>query len=178
MHARFLHQTILGIQSLHEVLPSPRGVHPMEGYILLYFITFNSSSSSNPMQKSSFESLQEVANSIMRATFALQSLLGISSLVLSHPTVFKRETSPDAAALLVPRAGGRDAVPTCWVELSCTFDEIQSMDMSTRLSFVRYMEANQLQSLNCGDQFRAIEGVIEFFIDKDIGTPGTWVSYV
>ena len=31
--------------------------------------------------------------------------------------------------------------------------------------------------LKCPTQWRAIEGVIEFFQSKNLGAPGTWVSY-
>jgi hypothetical protein len=31
--------------------------------------------------------------------------------------------------------------------------------------------------LKCPTQWRAIEGVIEFFQSKDLGVPGSWVSY-
>jgi hypothetical protein len=31
--------------------------------------------------------------------------------------------------------------------------------------------------LNCPTQWRNIEGVIQFFIDKGLGATGTWVSY-
>lgn len=76
----------------------------------------------------------------------------------------------------VPVDGG-GGVPSCWTELSCSFHEIESMSMSTRLSYVRYMES-RFGALKSSSQFRAIEGVIQFFIDKGIGGPGTWVSYV
>ena len=50
--------------------------------------------------------------------------------------------------------------------------------MEERLEYVRYMQSQHFGPLNCGDQFRAIEGVIRFFIIKGLGRPGTWVSYV
>ena len=50
--------------------------------------------------------------------------------------------------------------------------------MQERLEYVRYMQRVHFGPLNCDDQFRAIEGVIRFFIDKDLGEPGSWVSYV
>lgn len=50
--------------------------------------------------------------------------------------------------------------------------------MEERLDYVRYMQSEHFGPLNCDDQFRAIEGVIRFFISKDLGRPGTWVSYV
>ena len=50
--------------------------------------------------------------------------------------------------------------------------------MEERLDYIRYMQSQHFGPLNCGDQFRAIEGVIRFFITKGLGRPGTWVSYV
>lgn len=50
--------------------------------------------------------------------------------------------------------------------------------MDTRLEFVRYMQAVHFGKLNSANQFRPIEGVITFFIDENLGSPGSWVSYV
>lgn len=50
--------------------------------------------------------------------------------------------------------------------------------MQERLDYVRDMQSQHFGSLNAGDQFRAIEGVIRFFISKNLGAPGSWVSYV
>jgi hypothetical protein len=50
--------------------------------------------------------------------------------------------------------------------------------MTARLDYVRYMQSAHFGPLKATNKFRAIEGVIEFFIAKRIGTPGTWVSYV
>lgn len=69
------------------------------------------------------------------------------------------------------------SVPACWTSLSCSFHVIEDMSLPTRLSYVQYMETRFI-SLNAGNQFRAIEGVIEFFISVDVGGQGTWVSYV
>lgn len=40
------------------------------------------------------------------------------------------------------------------------------------------MQSNHFGPLKAGNRFRAIEGVIEFFLSKGLGVPGTWVSYV
>lgn len=50
--------------------------------------------------------------------------------------------------------------------------------MQQRLDYVRYMQSEHFGPLNAGNQFRAIEGVIRFFIEKNLGAPGSWVSYV
>jgi hypothetical protein len=50
--------------------------------------------------------------------------------------------------------------------------------MQERLDYVRYMQSEYFGPLNSDDQFRAIEGVISFFIEKHLGAPGSWVSYV
>lgn len=69
------------------------------------------------------------------------------------------------------------SVPACWTGLECSFHRIEDMSLSTRLLYVQYMETRFIP-LNAGNQFRAIEGVIKFFISKGLGGPGTWVSYV
>src|SRR5262249_2588212 len=68
--------------------------------------------------------------------------------------------------------------PACQQTLSCTFDDIQSSTMSERLSYVQYMESHFFGPLNAANQFRAIEGVITFFISKNLGQPGSWISWV
>lgn len=50
--------------------------------------------------------------------------------------------------------------------------------MQQRLDYVRYLQSEHFGPLKAGDQFRAIEGVIRFFIEKNLGAPGSWVSYV
>ncbi|KAL9045518.1 MAG: hypothetical protein Q9214_001451 [Letrouitia sp. 1 TL-2023] len=79
---------------------------------------------------------------------------------------------------LIPPPEPVDLTPACWKNLSCSFHEIEDMNMDTRLEFVRYMEAVHFDKLNSANQFRPIEGVITFFIDENLGSPGSWVSYV
>lgn len=50
--------------------------------------------------------------------------------------------------------------------------------MSDRLAYVRYMQSNFFVTLDAGDQFRAIEGVISFFIQETLGKPDSWISFV
>ena len=50
--------------------------------------------------------------------------------------------------------------------------------MDARLAYVRTMESNFFGPLNAGNQFRAIEGVITFFSQNNLGRPNSWVSYV
>lgn len=99
------------------------------------------------------------------------------------PSSVEHDASPaDAIPALVERSpfippDDGPVLPECWAKLSCSYHQIESMSMPTRLSYVRYMEG-RFGSLKSSNQFRAIEGVIQFFIDKNIGGPGTWVSYV
>lgn len=86
-----------------------------------------------------------------------------------HPALAERDAS-------IPPDSG-PSVPACWTALTCSFHQIEDMSLSTRLLYVQYMET-RFVPLNAGNQFRAIEGVIEFFISKGLGGPGTWVSYV
>ena len=86
-----------------------------------------------------------------------------------HPTLVERDAS-------IPPDSG-PTVPACWTDLKCSFHQIEDMSLSTRLLYVQYMETRFIP-LNAGNQFRAIEGVIKFFISKGLGGSGTWVSYV
>lgn len=52
------------------------------------------------------------------------------------------------------------------------------MTMSTRLDYVRTMQSKFFGPLHAGNQFRAIEGIIKFFVENDLGKPNTWISYV
>lgn len=109
---------------------------------------------------------------------AILPLLSLSvlsfSAALPH-ALSERDASPSP---LIPVDPPVPANPACWASLSCTFQEIESSSMTSRLEYVRYMQSEQFGPLKATNKFRAIEGVIEFFISKSIGTPGTWVSYV
>lgn len=68
--------------------------------------------------------------------------------------------------------------PDCQQSLSCTFAAIQSSSLAARLTYIQNMQSDFFaDELKCPTQWRAIEGVIEFFQSKDQGAPGTWVSY-
>lgn len=85
-----------------------------------------------------------------------------------------------AGASVLPTLVSRQqaAWPACQQTLSCTFDQIQSSTMPARLTYVQYMQSNFFGPLHSSTQFGAIEGVIEFFISKNLGAPGGWISYV
>jgi hypothetical protein len=81
-----------------------------------------------------------------------------------------------------PGGGSSSPPPTTWPDcqysLSCTFETIQELSLATRLTYLQWMQSSLFgPELNCGNQWRAIEGVIEFFQSKGLGAPGTWVSY-
>lgn len=86
-----------------------------------------------------------------------------------QPAVVERDAS-------IPPDDG-PSVPACWTALKCSFHQIEEMNLPLRLSYVQYLETRFIP-LNAGNQFRAIEGVIKFFISKGLGGTGTWVSYV
>ncbi|PGH07733.1 hypothetical protein AJ79_06210 [Helicocarpus griseus UAMH5409] len=69
-------------------------------------------------------------------------------------------------------------VDGCWESLNCTLTEIEAMSMASRLEFVKYLSTWRLDKLQATDQFHAFEGVITFFMRKDIAGPGTWLSLV
>jgi len=72
------------------------------------------------------------------------------------------------------------ASATCTDTLSCTAEEINSMSMPQRLTFVRQLSSGPAAELLPGNpnRWRNIEGIIEFFHDQGLGAPGSWVSYV
>jgi len=82
------------------------------------------------------------------------------------------------AALLIGLATPVAAAPDCTSTLDCTLDEINEMSMPERLEFVRDMQSGPAAELGATDRWRNIEGVITFFVDRGLGEPGTWVSYV
>lgn len=50
--------------------------------------------------------------------------------------------------------------------------------MAERLIYVQYMQSHFFGPLKSSNQFRAIEGVITFFLSKNLGAPNSWISYV
>ncbi|KAF2820280.1 hypothetical protein CC86DRAFT_387318 [Ophiobolus disseminans] len=82
----------------------------------------------------------------------------------------KLSTSPTPSPLPTPI--------DCRKTLSCTFAQIEATSMDTRLAYMKAMQANFFGPLNAGNQFRAIEGVITFFSQNNLGAPNSWVSYV
>jgi hypothetical protein len=68
--------------------------------------------------------------------------------------------------------------PACQTDLSCDFPTIEGAPLQERLDYIRAMQSQFFgPQLNCPTQWRNIEGVIQFFIDKGLGATGTWVSY-
>jgi hypothetical protein len=82
------------------------------------------------------------------------------------------------AALLIGLATPVAAAPDCASTLDCSYDQINAMSMSERLEFVRDMQSGPAAQLGAPDRWRNIEGVITFFVERNLGAPGTWVSYV
>lgn len=66
----------------------------------------------------------------------------------------------------------------CRNTLSCSFAELETMTMSTRLAYMKTLQSNFFAPLNAGNQFAAIEGIITFFMQNDLGKPNSWASYV
>jgi hypothetical protein len=96
-----------------------------------------------------------------RRALLLLTLLAILATTAAPATADTRRTPAD-----------------CVNTLDCTADDINLMTMAERLEFVRGMQAGPGAQLGVTDRWRNIEGVITFFLDHDLGAPGTWVSYV
>lgn len=86
------------------------------------------------------------------------------------------------AATVKARSAHVDAsrsVSDCLTGLDCDAEEIDAMTMADRLAFVRGLQARHASLLVAGfNKWRNIEGVLEFFRDRQIGAQGTWMSYV
>lgn len=67
---------------------------------------------------------------------------------------------------------------TCWNTLNCSLVQIESMKMKDRIQFVQFMTGRKFGPLASINQFRAIEGTMDFFVRKGIAGRGTWMSYV
>lgn len=102
------------------------------------------------------------------------------STLFSVPATLLLATTAAYAAVLPAGLEPRQAAgwPACQQTLSCNFDQIQSSSMAERLTYVRYMQSHFFGPLNASNQLRPIEGVIQFFISKNLGPPNSWVSYV
>jgi hypothetical protein len=84
------------------------------------------------------------------------------------------------AGLWAPVAGAdpRRTPAECAATLDCTAADINLLTMAERLELVRAMESGPAAGLRASDRWRNIEGVITFFRDRQLGAPGSWVSYV
>ncbi|OAX79943.1 hypothetical protein ACJ72_05734 [Emergomyces africanus] len=69
-------------------------------------------------------------------------------------------------------------VDGCWESLDCSLTQIDMMSMASRLEFIKYLSTWRLDTLHSVDQFHAFEGVVTFFMRKDIANSGTWLSLV
>lgn len=129
-------------------------------------------------------------------TFTMKASLAflLASSAWDIAASFPAPTPPSASDLCRPyldlAAGGsqhvaRFAEPIpgtkkleCQKSLSCSFSEIGSLTMSSRLKYLRHMESKFFHRVNARDQFRNIEGVISFFDKFNLGAPESWISYV
>ncbi|EAS31486.3 uncharacterized protein CIMG_06965 [Coccidioides immitis RS] len=67
---------------------------------------------------------------------------------------------------------------TCWNTLNCSIGQIESMKIRDRIEFVQFMARSKLRFLESSNQFRAVEGTMDFFVRKSIANRGTWMSYI
>jgi hypothetical protein len=52
------------------------------------------------------------------------------------------------------------------------------MSMPSRLAFIQTLESSHGPAFDVSKQWRNIEGIIDFFIDNNLGAPGSWISYL
>jgi hypothetical protein len=66
----------------------------------------------------------------------------------------------------------------CIETMTCRIPDFNGMSMLQRLQFIRGLSDGPSQQFRSGFMdWRALEGVIEFFNDRGLGQPGTWISY-
>jgi len=62
--------------------------------------------------------------------------------------------------------------------MTCTIPDFNLMSMQQRLQFIRGVSDGPAQQFQSGfKDWRAIEGIIEFFDDRGLGKQNTWISY-
>ncbi|ROS39700.1 hypothetical protein [Amycolatopsis thermoflava] len=85
-----------------------------------------------------------------------------------------------ACLLCLTAAPATASTTTCADTLTCTTEDINRMTIAQRLQFVRALSAGPAAEVVPGHaaRWRNIEGVLEFFADRGLGAPGSWVSYV
>lgn len=66
----------------------------------------------------------------------------------------------------------------CWKNLACSINDIESMGMADRVEFMKYMASNKLGPLVSTNQFRAVEGIMDFFIRKELAGHQSWLSLI
>jgi hypothetical protein len=92
---------------------------------------------------------------------------GIVLIVLSLLSALSGAVAPPASAA---------QAASCTTTLTCTAEQINTMSMPERLAFLRSMSPGAAPDYP--PRWGNIEGVLEFFIDRNLGKPGSWVSYV
>lgn len=87
--------------------------------------------------------------------------------------------SATALGITAAQAAAPGTPQYCIETMTCTIADFSGMTMDQRLQFVRGLSDGPAQQFRSGFTYwRAIEGVIEFFNDRGLGQPGTWISYV
>src|SRR5215472_11433350 len=76
------------------------------------------------------------------------------------------------------RAAAPGTPQYCLETMTCIIPDFNGMSMPQRLQFIRGLSDGPAQQFHSGfKDWRAFEGVIEFFNDRGLGQPGTWISY-
>lgn len=75
-----------------------------------------------------------------------------------------------------PSAQARVRAGDCAATLACTAEQINTMTMAERLAFLRSISPSAAPGY--APHWGTIEGVLEFFADRGLGKPGSWISYV
>ncbi|EEH17915.1 hypothetical protein PABG_00478 [Paracoccidioides brasiliensis Pb03] len=98
------------------------------------------------------------------------------------PTALRGQQDPESITFNVSSVSqydyGANPIEGCWDALNCTLMQIEAMSISSRLEYLKYMSTWRLDALQSTNQFHALEGVMNFFMRKDIAGTGTWLSIV
>lgn len=81
-----------------------------------------------------------------------------------------------AGALAPAATAAQVQAGACATTLTCTAEQINTMTMPERLGFLRSLSPSAAPGY--APRWGNIEGVLEFFGDRGLGKPGSWISYV
>ena len=105
----------------------------------------------------------------------------LCALIVFFSSVFltsSQVTLTPTSTATTPPNPTRLPLPSCAASLACTYEDIDRMSMPSRSVFLQTIQSTHGPAFDADDQWRNLEGVIDFFIDNNLGAPGSWISYI